>query len=381
LTILKPLCAILLLCIAASSQTYISNAFMGIHAHNGSLPNSGTFGSYRFWDSGGRWAPMNSSYGSYDFSWLDSTADQVKSKGANVFIYTFGDVPQWASTNPNGTGCAFNNGGCYMPHLSDFTAFVSALARHSAGRKAAGKLGVTMYEMWNEPNATNFWRGTTSQMVQLAAAAYPIIHQYDPSAKVASPTPQGTYGYSWMQGYFSAGGAKYTDAVNYHGYVGTRPAEDGINNVNQIKALRSQYGLSSRSLNDTEGDWWGYTGSTATAWLARKYLLDASQGVSMFVWYGWTFGSSLANTSNATVYAQLGKWLVGHTVYPAKVSGSVYQVPMTGSNWAAVAAWNTSGSSWISVSSSYHHYTDVWGGVHSISGGVTVGTMPILISY
>jgi polysaccharide biosynthesis protein PslG len=347
------------------------------------MPTTRMFGTYRFWDSGGRWAPQNPSYGNYSFSWMDLTADQAASYGVGQFIYTFGDVPQWASTNPNGTGCDFNNGGCYMPFTGDFTAFVSALARHSAARKAAGKLGITMYEMWNEPNATNYWRGTTSQMVQLAAAAYAIIHQYDPSAQVASPAPQGMYAYQWLQGYFAAGGAAYTDAVNFHGYVGTRPAESGINNVNQIKSLRAQYGLWGRSLNDTESSWWGYTGTTATAWMARKHLLDASQGVSMLVWYGWTFGASIAYTSNATVYMQICKWLVGHTVYPVKVMGSVYQVPMTGANgWSAVAAWNASGSSWLPVSSSYHHYTDLWGGVHTISGGgVSISTLPVLISY
>jgi hypothetical protein len=136
-------------------------------------------------------------------------------------------------------------------------------------------------------------------------------------------------------------------------------------------------------LNDTEAGWWTYTGSSATAWMARKHLLDASQGVSTFCWYGWSFGAAIAYNSNATVYAQLGKWLVGHTAYPVKVSGSIYQVPLSGSNgWSGVAAWSTSGSTWLKVSSSYHHYTDLWGGVHSISGsGVTVGSLPVLISY
>jgi hypothetical protein len=379
---LKCILLLVALSLTASAQTYISKNFIGIHAHINALPSSGSFGTYRFWDSGGRWAAMNPSYGSYYFSVMDSVADQVRSKGGNVFIYTFGDVPKWASTQPWLTGCAFNDGGCAMPYLSDFKAFVSTLARHSAGLKAAGKLGITMYEMWNEPNATNFWRGTTSQMVQLAAAAYPIIHQYDPSAKVATPAPQGIYGYKWLQGYFAAGGARYSDAVNFHGYVGTRPAESGIANVNQIKSLKSQYGLGSRSLNDTEADWWGYSGTSATAWLARKHVLDASQGVSSLSWYGWSFGSSLLYTSNATGYAQLGKWLVYRTIYPASISGSVYQVRLTGANsWSGVVAWNTSGSSWLTVSSSYHHYTDLWGNVHSLNGGVTICVLPVLISY
>ena len=380
--ILKAILVIISLSLTASAQSFVTKSFIGIHAHTNAMPAGGSFGTYRFWDSGGRWAAMNPSYGNYYFTVFDSVADQVRSKGGSTFIYTFGDVPKWASTQPWLTGCAFNDGGCAMPNLSDFRTFVSVLARRSAARKASGKLGITLYELWNEPNATNFWRGSVSQMVQLAAAAYPLIHQYDPSAKVASPAPQGMYGYRWLQQYFAAGGARYTDEVNFHGYVGTRPAESGINNINQIKALKSQYGLSSRPMNDTEASWWGYTGSAATAWMARKHLLDASQGVKAICWYGWTFGAPLAYTSNATVYAQLGKWLMGHTAYPAKVSGSVYQVPLSGSNWSGVAAWSTSGSTWIQVSSSYHHYTDLWGGVHNIGGsGVTVGSLPILISY
>src|SRR5438309_1603208 len=81
-----------------------------------------------------------------------------------------------------------------------------------------------------------------------------------------------------LQGYFAAGGAPYADMVDFHGYVGSQMPEAGLANLSTIKQLAVQYGLSSKPLQDTEAYWWTITDTTAqTAWLARHYLLEASQ--------------------------------------------------------------------------------------------------------
>jgi PKD repeat protein len=237
--------------------------------------------------------------------------------------------------------------------------------------------------MWNEPNASNYWRGTPAQLAQLAAAAYPLIHQYDPSAKVASGAPQGTNAWQWMQAYLAGGAAPFTDQVDYHGYVGARMPEAGIDNVLRIKQLAAAYGLASKPLQDTEGFWWTLSGATSqTAWFARKYLLDASQGVSAFYWYSWNHGSKLQGTAMAGVYTQLHAWMVGRSVYPCTQAGTVWTCPIKGNaGWAGLAVWDTAGPSQFSVPPQFTGWLDLAGGSHGVSGtSIAINVIPILLT-
>jgi PKD repeat protein len=373
---------VMLVSISSFGQNFVKPTFFGFHANAGQWPTV-PWGAYRTWDAGVRWVLQNPSAGSYNWTTLDYELDGARATGAQEFMYTFGVVPQWASTNPWGTGCDWSPSGCYMPVMSAWTAFVQALAQHSGNRKAAGKPGITIYELWNEPDASNYWRGTPAQLAQLAAAAYPLIHQYDPSAKVASGAPQGTYAWKWLEAYMAAGAARYTDQIDYHGYVGARMPEAGIDNVNRIKQLAVNYGLSSKPLQDTEGFWWTLTGTTTqTAWFARKYLLDASQGVSAFYWYSWNHGSKMQGTYLIGVYNQLHSWMVGRTVYPCVQNSSVWTCVIKGNaGWTGMAVWNTAGSSQFSVPSQFTGWQDLFGGSHGVSGSsVAINVIPILLT-
>lgn len=63
------------------------------------------------------------------------------------------------------------------PDLDAWTRFVGTAARRYADQ-------VTFWEVWNEPDLTNFWKGTTEQYIDLLEASYAQIHQNDPDAKV-----------------------------------------------------------------------------------------------------------------------------------------------------------------------------------------------------
>jgi hypothetical protein len=52
---------------------------------------------------------------------------------------------------------------------------------------------IRYYELWNEAQNTLYWTGTNAQLVALAAAAYPIIHQ-DTYSMLLSPSVAGPVG-------------------------------------------------------------------------------------------------------------------------------------------------------------------------------------------
>src|SRR5262249_32625176 len=120
--------------------------------------------------------------------------------------------------------------GCQSPpdNISDWTDFITALINHYNGTAAPH---VQYYEIWNEWNFTDtdngFWGGTTQQLVALAQAAYPIIHQ-DPFSLVVTPSrvgPASTAADSapkQLANYLQLGGASAADVVSFHGNVAQR---------------------------------------------------------------------------------------------------------------------------------------------------------------
>jgi Cellulase (glycosyl hydrolase family 5) len=351
------------------------------------------FCSKRLWDTGATWKNINPSYGNYYWTWLDSLMLQASQHGADT-VFTFGVVPPWASTNPGLTGCGYGNGTCAPPVLSYWTTFIDALTRHSAANKAAGKGHIGAYELWNEPNATNWWRCTPQQMVALAQAAYAIIKQNDPSAIVISPAPQGIYGWRWTDSYFAVGGAKYADVVGMHGYLprGTSQPESYFSFlITNTKAVMNQYGVGARPIWDMEGNWTADTNlpsySQQAAFLARSYILRLFNNVQRFYWYSWdnqangTLWSSSGGIRPAgTAFGQVSNWLVGATLGSCSTAGSVWTCNISRSNgYLGLLVWNQTGSSTYAASSIYKHYRDIAGGVHSIGGSITIGQQPFLL--
>ncbi|MGH9679731.1 MAG: hypothetical protein ACRD4Y_07245, partial [Candidatus Acidiferrales bacterium] len=124
-------------------------------------------GGIRLWDTFTNWSDLEPSRGNYNWPALDRWLDAAQAHGADV-LYTFGDIPSWASSVPNGK-CDYNPGGCYPPlHMQDWDDFVRALATHAAGR-------IKYWELWNEANQHEYWSGGIPTLVVMAQHAYTIL--------------------------------------------------------------------------------------------------------------------------------------------------------------------------------------------------------------
>ena len=349
--------------------------------------------SKRLWDTGAVWKNINTSYGNYNWSWLDTLMLQAAQHGADT-VFTFGVVPSFASTNPGLTGCGYGYGTCAPPVLSDWRAFVDALTRHSAANQAAGKGHIGAYELWNEPNASNWWGGTPQQMVTLAQAAYSIIKQNDPSAVVISPTAQGIYGWRWTQSFFAAGGQNYIDVVGMHGYLprGTSQPEYYLNFLlTNTHNVMNNYGVGSKPIWDMEANWTADTNLPSTyqqaAFLARSYILRLFNNVQRFYWYSWdnVYNGTLWTKSGGlrpagVAYGQVRNWLMGATLGGCTNSGAVWTCNISrSSGYQGLLVWDQSGSTSYKPPSGFNHYRDISGGVHNVGGSITIGQQPFLL--
>jgi hypothetical protein len=349
-------------------------------------------GGYRTWDSGAVWSSIEPSRGSYNWGQLDQIVNFVQGKGANV-LFTFGRTPRWASSNPNSYVCGGGPGQCYAPYsMTDWSNFVWALTSRY-------KYRIRYYELWNEPNASNWWSGSTSQMVQMASIAYHVIKQQDPGAVVLSPAPQGAYAWQWMGYFLAAGGGKYFDAAAFHGYVGavngyTRAPEAWIPIVQNLRNTLTKYGLGGRAIYDTELSWgasW-QTPSTYTqaGWMARMYLLHWLFGSNRLFWYMWdsnTYGTMYSSGSlrpAAIAYQQLNKWLVGASMDRClQYTNGTWACHLSRGSYNAWVLWNANGSAGYQLSSTsgMHQARNLSGGKWSIASNawLSLGVQPMLV--
>ena len=102
-------------------------------------------------------------------------------------------TPGWAvadqsTCSPDAAGPAV----CTAPpdNVQDWTDFITALMQHYNGKTQPH---IRYYELWNEFNIALWWTGTDAQMLALAQAAYPIIHQ-DPYSVLLTPSVAGPVG-------------------------------------------------------------------------------------------------------------------------------------------------------------------------------------------
>jgi len=370
------------------------------------------------------WPWNEPSPGVFNWNTVDADLDQADRHGVD-FLYDLGGTPPWAAANPSSCRTRVANVGiCTSPpaRLQDWQDYVTAVATRYQGR-------IKFYELWNEPNARNFWSGSYADMVTLARSAYTIIKAIDPAAQVLTPAPTGPVGSvngvvsasDWMAGYLQAGGASYADIGAWHGYMGRtgatpfpEPEQDAstacptpqcygsiLTKVHTMRAVFDANGMAGKPMFDTEGSWGVTTNvpdpQAQSAWLARWYLLQASSYASdnlqRVYWYAWGQGGASngwgtiddaaeAPTDAGLAYNQVYTWLVGATMTgPCTADpNGLWTCPLSRSGgYQAVVVWSTAGPADYTAPPGSRQYRDLAGHTVAISGTITVGPAPLLI--
>ncbi len=382
----------------------------------------------------GAWAWIEQTKGVYDFSLFDSYVSDAAAHGlvdgTNTvsLAITLGSSPAWAAVDPHSctTVRGFSRCTSAPADTQDWIDFITAVMNHYNG---VTEPHVRYYEVWNEMNINLFWTGTIPEMVNLAKAAYPIIHA-DPHSRLLTPSVAGPVGdqaknsgSTWMAAYLDAGGAKYADGGAFHGYIAEQtgvkpfpmPDEDMtagckefitcygsiVTKATLMRQVFDQHGLAGKPMFDTEGSWGNGTVTdpdTQTAWLARWYLLQAglrsSENLQMAAWFTWgdptTFHWGTIETA-ASVPTQAGiafdqvyTWLVGAEMSQpcSSTSDGTWTCSLTRSGgYNALAVWDMQGSNTYSPATTYVDYRDLAGNSVRITRGaaVPIGARPILL--
>jgi hypothetical protein len=159
-----------------------------------------------FWDS------IEQQRGQYTWTATDTFVQAAESRGLHILAiadYT----PSWARSGPTDK---------YPPtNPNDYATFVGALAQHYA------PLGVSDWEIWNEPNNAAFWAPKADPLAytRLLVPANAAIKQADPAANVVTGglSPAVNDGnniapLTYLAAIYADGGGGSFDAVGYHPY-------------------------------------------------------------------------------------------------------------------------------------------------------------------
>jgi hypothetical protein len=409
----------------SSTGAPTTSEYFGMHIHNLANPAlrraqqtpfpSFSFSTMRLWDNAD-WFVIEPERDTYNWTRMDGTIQKASANGVSDFIFTFGYVPQWASSNPDDPcGTGWMPGHCDAPDLADLDSFANHLVQRYCGV-------VKYYETWNEPSAKGYWVGTNEQFLAVTQHIYAAVKSpancgctegkcspgggANPNKVLLPPinAPTSPSARQWLQNWLSYVGNPYpyADVAAFHGYGYTSDPENIRDGVNYMRSVLAQYGLGSLELWNTEASWGDGTlpdqGEQAS-WVIRYQLMQALSGVSRFTWYaydnclwGTLWEGSLCTPKSdaprvheaAVAYATVQHWLTGATLRSCEdhADGTWLCELTRADGYVAWAAWNSKGAN-ITLNSSAMtglvQFRDWQDQKSAILDSVEIGPMPILL--
>lgn len=322
----------------AGAGVPVSGTLFGNHPIRG-VPEFA--GSVRLWDTSTSWNQIEKSPGQYSWGALDRQVAQAQAAGQEVLL-VLGGTPAWAAV-AQAPGAEFAGPGSSMPMKDPamFEDYVRAVVNRYGGR-------ISAYQIWNEANISQFWRGTPQLMADLTARAYRIIKDAQPGATVVAAST----GSRWVKGFtefypdYLAALKEFgwpIDAFSVHLYpLASGTPKDRAYLLGMMHIALDIAGAPKKPIWETEINY-GITnpGSGEAArtipddeiagYVGRTYVDSLRYGIARSFWYGWTpeyrlLGIQMWNGYPATTaYGRIRDWLVGSTFLGCTTTGVVVQ--------------------------------------------------------
>jgi hypothetical protein len=330
---------------AASAAPTVPGPLFGQHVAGiaAGAPGGLSIGAIRIWDSGVSWRDLEPAQGQINLAPLRAAVANARAAGATEVMYTLGNTPRWAASDPNSKLGLYGPGSNSHPaRNSYYTDFLKAVA--------VGVPGITSFQIWNEVNLKDFYLGTPAQMAQLTKDARAALREVGSGAALvaASTTvrakgPVGKFGKAYGAAMRKAGAWRAVDAVSAHFYP---PAKEGpatrVKYMKTVKKYYKRYGAGRKPLWDTEMNYGDtraymkvkrqYTGTTAATYVARTYIDSMRYGVYRVFWYGWdinVLGTDMlsrgdrSQTAGGKAFLEIQDWMVGKTWLGCKVKSKI----------------------------------------------------------
>jgi len=167
-----------------------------------------------------------------------------------------------------------------------YAKWATAAVAHFQGR------GI-LWEIWNEPNISGFWKPqpNSQEYTAMALAACKAVRAAHPRECLIGPATS-RVDLQFLEDCFRTGLLEYWDAVSVHPYRQSGP-ESAAGEYAQLRQLIAKYAPANRNIPILSAEW-GYS----AAWhkfdaerqgkmLPRELLTNLSNGIPLSIWYDW----------------------------------------------------------------------------------------------
>ena len=150
-----------------------------------------------------------------------------------------------------------------------------------------------LWEIWNEPNISGFWKPepNVDDYTAMALMAARAIREIAPDEAIIGPGTS-RIDLEFIEGCCKAGLLEFWDAVSVHPYRQTGPETAAVE-YQRLRRIIGRYAPSGKSIPILSGEW-GYS----AAWrnfnaekqgkmLPREWLTNLSHEIPISIWYDW----------------------------------------------------------------------------------------------
>jgi hypothetical protein len=222
------------------------------------------------------WEATEKRKGIYDFSSFDTLLSNLDRHHMRaLLILDYGNNLYGASGEP-----PYDDEG-----RAAFARWAVAAVRHFQGRHV-------LWELWNEPNGSGFWKNPNpADYAKLALTADKAIHDAFPDETLIGPATSGV-DLPFLEDCFKVGCLNYWDAVTVHPYR-QGPPEDAGPEYDKLRKLIAHYAPVGKRIPIISGEWgysvaWGGIDDDRQAkYAVREILSNEECGVPLSIWYDW----------------------------------------------------------------------------------------------
>ena len=184
------------------------------------------------------WSIIENPRGTWDFSRIDATLDEMDKYGLTMLPILDYDT-DWSRP--------------VVEHLDAWGEFVQTTVTRYKDR-------LRYWEIWNEPNLEGFWHSKPSgkQYAKLLIESSRLIREIDPDLKVVHG---GTAGipYEFIEESFAAGACEAFDVMNIHPYragaTSVKTEDRFVGEIDRVRELMGRYGAGDKPIWITEMGW------------------------------------------------------------------------------------------------------------------------------
>jgi hypothetical protein len=195
----------------------------------------------RLWDTGTTWLDLEPRAGEWHFDRLDFFVAEARTHGAEVML-TLGQTPSWAAAKSR-SSCVYGQG-CSPPNPDHWRRYV---------RKLVTRYGksIRYWELWNEPDSTQFWSGTPERLAGLAVIARSELKSVRPDSILIGPSVTGNGGIDFLDRFLYTGVGRSIDRASFHAYYSSD--EQLVSEIADVRQTLRHHSLASTDIWNTEG--------------------------------------------------------------------------------------------------------------------------------